>query len=141
MFITYEVLQAKDACEGQALRFKALFPDGCTVTAALCGTHTREFEWSWAAKNLLSPSARAEYEQACAPAWAGYEQARDTARAEYEQARALASAEYKRACDTAWAGYDRARDTARAEYERAPALAEYKRACAEAFGRLAEKED
>jgi hypothetical protein len=102
MFITYEILKAKGACEGQALRFKALFPDGCTVTAALCGTHTSEFEWSWAAKNLLSPSARAEYMRARAPAWAGYERACAPAWAEYEQACAPALAEYKRACAEAF---------------------------------------
>jgi len=120
MKITVTKLRKLRACKKEVERFKALFPRGVQVTEALCVQHADDFDWVWAARHLLSSSARAEYERVADAAWAEYDRAKTAALAEYNRVRAAAWAEYERARDAAWA--------------------EYKRATAAAFGRLAEAE-
>ena len=125
MRIAIEVLQEKQACEVARRKFMEFFPFGrVTVTRRLCERHARDFDFTWAAMNLLPPTARAEYQKVC-----------DKAFAEYLKVWARAWAEYKKACDNAWAEYQKACDKARAEYQKAcyKAWAEYQKACAPAF--------
>jgi hypothetical protein len=126
--ITADMLRAKGACEDQHALFNELFPNGSPKSrrAALTAAkrHAGKFDWGWAAKNLLSESAGAQYEAATAPAWAQYEAARDAAWAQYKAATAPAWAQYEAAGDAAWAQYEAAT---------APAWAQYKAAMAAAF--------
>lgn len=79
MRITKELLESRKACSDQVNKFAALFPDGVTVTAELCERYAQEFYFNWAAENLLT-----------APAWAEYERVEATALAEYKRVKALA---------------------------------------------------
>ena len=102
----------KGACRDQVRLFRARFGESVDVTPELCASVAAEFDFSWAARYLLSPPALAEYQRAKAPA-----------RAEYQRATATAFAKYQRATAPAWAEYQRATATAFAEYQRATASA------------------
>ena len=119
MTITAKRLEELKACQPQIDAFRAIWGDGpapMTVEAAV--DHAEKFDWTWAADNLLSRKARAEYDRAIAPA-----------RAEYERVEAPAWAEYERRLGTpAWAEYRSVEALAWAEYNRAHA-----RAFAEAY--------
>jgi hypothetical protein len=123
-----------NACRDQVELFRVNFGESVEVTEELCLSVSDRFAWTWAAENLLSApawaeyarvatSALAEYERAVAPALAEYERAIAPARAEYVRVRAPAWAEYERAVASALAEYERVRALARAEYNRAQALA------------------
>ena len=113
--LTLQTLIDKDACQSQVDLFRQHFGPSVEVTEALCVKHARAFDWPWAARNLLSVSAEADYERVRAAAWA-----------DYRRANAPAWAEYARAIAPAWADYERAT---------APAVAEYKRVRAAAWAR------
>ncbi len=119
--ITLARLKELGACADKLLLFEELFGAEVAVTEEMCIKHSSDFDFNWAANNLLS-----------ATAFVDYERVRDTARAEYERVSDTAWDEYARVSATAWAEYKRVRDTARAEYERirATALVEYERVCA-----------
>jgi hypothetical protein len=70
--LTIDTLTAKDACAPQVDLFRELFGESVTITPELCVEHAAQFDWGWAAENLLTPNSRAEYERVCAPAWAEY---------------------------------------------------------------------
>ena len=97
--ITLRTLEAKGACRDQCKRFAALFPEGVEVTEALCIEHAAEFNWDWAAQNLLTDSAWAEYHRTTASAWAKHDRARASAWAEHQC--------YERTTAPAWVKYDR----------------------------------
>lgn len=119
MEVTYRQLKVFGACQHQLNLFKATFGiNPVIVTEFLCLEHFDKFCWDWAADNLLSASARAEYQRATASPLAEYERAMESARAEYDGTTASALAEYQRVTISA--------------------LAEYQRATASAFGKLAE---
>ena len=149
MRLTLETLLKRGACADQCQRFADTFGKSVDVTPELCMSVADQFDWSWAARCLLSPEARAEHERVCAPARAEYKRVRDSALAEYWRVRAPALAEYERVRDSALADYKRVRDSALAEYWRVcasawaeyervrdSAQAEYERVCAREFGRL-----
>ncbi len=135
MKLTLQQLKAAGACREQVVLFRRYFGLGGAVTLKRCLDHASEFDWNWAANNLLSPTQRAEYERIEASALAEYRRIEAPALAEYERVQAPAWAEYWRIEALAWAEYARVRASALAEYQRieAPALAEYKRAKAQAF--------
>jgi hypothetical protein len=68
--LTLKTLIAKGACKDQVDLFKAAFGGRVDVTVALCVKHAGQFDWSWAARNLLSEAGRADYVQEAAQAWA-----------------------------------------------------------------------
>jgi hypothetical protein len=75
--ITARMLKAKGACASQVEKFKELFPFGSAeVTIDLCVKHAADFDWIWAAENLLNSAAKAEYERVRAEAWAEYQRVR-----------------------------------------------------------------
>ena len=125
--LTLKTLESLDACSRQRYLFRSKFGDSVEITESLCESVASDFDWSWAAQNLLSAPALAEYNRVCAPALA-----------EYNRVCAPALAEYDRVRAPAWDEYDRVRAPALAEYDRvcAAALAEYDRVCAITFGRL-----
>ena len=95
--LTDAMLRRAGACADQRAIFRATFPDGAPLTLAAWRTASAaglDINWT---HQLLSASARAEYERATAPAWAAYERATAAAWPEYERARAAAWAEYDRA--------------------------------------------
>ena len=80
--ITLSQLKAAGACANALQRFAAAFGESVQVTPALAGKYADQFDWKWAADNLLSIPAWTEYEAARVAAWAKYE----TARVKYETA-------------------------------------------------------
>jgi cell division septum initiation protein DivIVA len=107
--LTLDTLRAKNACAGQLAEFRARFGDSVDVTPGLCESVAPVFNWDWAARNLLTASARAEYERVRAAALAEYERVTASAWAEYERVTAPALAEYERVRASAWAEHQRAR--------------------------------
>jgi hypothetical protein len=114
------------ACAEQVKLFREKFGESVFVTEDLCASVAHEFDFDWAAMNLLSPAAWAEYMRVKDSAWTEYMCAASPARREYERAVKSGWAEYRRAAPAAWAEYERGR---------APALAEYMRGKASAFAR------
>lgn len=70
MKITAELLRQKNACTDQGELFERHFPNGVEVSEALCLKHYQDFDWDWAADNLLSDAAQEEYNKARAVAFA-----------------------------------------------------------------------
>jgi hypothetical protein len=75
MIITVKMLKSKDACFSQVKLFQDLFGDAVEVTRELCLKHASDFDFNWAAMNLLNTSARRAYEEAVASAWRAYDEA------------------------------------------------------------------
>lgn len=57
-----------EVCSGQVDLFKQTFGDSVEVTTELCKKYASDFDWSWAASNLISASAQKIYDETCAPA-------------------------------------------------------------------------
>src|ERR1700690_3069714 len=104
------------ACTSQTDLFKERFGESVEITETLCEGVATLFDFDWAAGNLLTAQACAEYERVTAQAWAEYERVRAQACAEYKLATAQACAEYARVTVPAWAEYERVRAQACAEY-------------------------
>lgn len=105
--ITVDQLRKAKACTPQVALFRKLFGDSVDVTVEAAIAVADTFDFSWAARNLLSPSALQAYHQAFDPAWQAYKQAQalawqawqddaTTLRA-YEQDRTLAQQAYEQA--------------------------------------------
>ena len=125
--LTIAQLRKARACASELKRLKIIFGSSVVITEKLCVDHADDCSWDWAARNLLSRPASAEYNRVTAPAWAEYNRVRTPAWAEYDRATAAAWAEYNRVTASALVEYDRAT---------AAALAEYNRATARTFARL-----
>ena len=74
--ITLEMLEEKDACEGQIKRFKEHFPDGFVFenkddAIKKCIHAAENFDVMWMADELLDTDARAEYGTKLASAQSG----------------------------------------------------------------------
>ena len=119
--ITLSMLRKAGACKQQLDAFEQLFPRGVEVTIALCREHVATFNWGWAAENLLSPSARAAYDEA-----------RTTAGETYLKAEATAAATHGKTIVSAWAKEYLA-DPLAARDRVATTLATYKEAVAAAL--------
>ena len=72
MYITIELLQKHNACQGQLDLFAATFPAGVHVTEAVCLAVADKFDFDWAIR-LLPVDKLEEYEAKRAPIWAEYE--------------------------------------------------------------------
>ena len=132
MKITTRMLQAKRACSPQLTKFTELFPEGTEITETLCVQHASVFQWAWAAENLLSAPARAEYDKVRASAWAEYDKVCASTRAEYGKASAAAAAaaaEYNETCKIPRLAFEKATaGLTWAEYsEDTPEALEYKK--------------
>src|SRR5208282_2710189 len=86
----------RKACQEQVDLFRAKFGESVDITEELCVSVATEFNFDWAAQELLTAPALAEYECVTAQALA-----------EYERVTAQAQAEYKRVTTQAWAEYQR----------------------------------
>ena len=84
MRVTAELLRAKYACGSQVVLFESLFPEGVEITQELCVKHARDFDWSWAAKNLLPEKQREDYVEGRAPLLADYKAKRASLDADYK---------------------------------------------------------
>ena len=96
MKVTVTLLKRKGACSEQVALFKELFPKGVEITEEVCVGVADKFNWNWAAENLLSVPAYAEYQRVTVPAYAEYQRVRAPAYAEYERVTAPADAKYER---------------------------------------------
>ena len=90
MKITARLLKTKGACKGQVAKFTELFPKGVEVTEALCVIHAQDFDWNWAARNLLPLELQKVYDETEAAAWKVYYEARAAAWKVYEETEAAA---------------------------------------------------
>jgi len=139
--ITYQILEAKGACESQVSLFKELFLKGLTVETAL--SVADKFDFSWAAEALLSEEGRKAYdeaeaplreayEEAEAPLWKAYQEAKASLWEPYDEAEASLWKAYREVMEPLWKAYDEAE---------APLRKVYKEACAKLFAELYLKEN
>jgi hypothetical protein len=63
--LTLQTLIDKDACSGQVKLFRAKFGEAVEVTESLCRSVAGEFNWDWAAHNLLSKNSLDDYRAKC----------------------------------------------------------------------------
>jgi hypothetical protein len=135
MRLTLAQLKEAGACSSARKRLKRVFGDAVDVTPELCQTHADEWNWGWAASNLLTVPALSDYKRAIVPALAEYKRVTAPAWDEYKRAIVPALAEYKRVTALTWDEYKRVTAPAWDEYKRvtAPALSDYKRAIAPAW--------
>lgn len=109
--ITAKLLKDQGACVKQLRAFKQRWPKGVIPTRELAINHAKRFDWDWAAYNLLSAPALAEYDRIRASAWVEYGRVCASAWGARERVCAPALAEYDRVCGSARAEYDRIRAT------------------------------
>ena len=114
--ITIDMLYALDACQTEVSRFIRLFGQSVEVTPEACAAVAGQFNWGWAAFNLLPSPLWDEYARQHAPLWHEY----------VRQCNPLWD-EHNRQCAPLWDTYDR---------QCAPLLAEYDRQCAALFAAL-----
>jgi hypothetical protein len=62
VLVTAQTLRSLGSCDTYVLRFRRLWPDGTVITPELCLAHAREFDWHWAAYNLLQAPANRMWE-------------------------------------------------------------------------------
>jgi hypothetical protein len=96
--ITAKLLVSMGACHEQVKLFRKLFGTSVKVTLKGCVKAASQFDFNWAAKNLLSAPAYAEYQRVRAPAYAECQRVTDAAYAEYQRVRDAAYAEYQKEC-------------------------------------------
>ncbi len=120
--ITLKRLKELGACADELLKFEQLFGAEVAVTEEAFVKHYQDFNFNWAANNLLSAHALVDYERVIAHALADYERVRDAALAEYDRVSDPVWDECMRVIDPASAEYERVRDAAWAEYRRVRAI-------------------
>ena len=97
------MLRLAGACSDQVEIFRKQWPRGTAVTPEAGEVAlSLGLDIGWAADNLLSGEALAEYERATDAAWPVYDHATAVAWAEYRRADSAACVEYKRAIATAF---------------------------------------
>jgi hypothetical protein len=101
--LTLATLKKKGACKEQVALFRKMFGRSVEITEALCVEHAAVFSWGWAAENLLTAAALAEYQRVRAAALAKYQRVMAAALAEFGRVTAAALAEYERVKAAAWA--------------------------------------
>lgn len=90
MKITHGMLKEQGACASQIRLFNKTFPNGSpankeeALTLAL--KHADEFDWDWAADNLLTVPALKAYDEAILPIEKAYNEAIAPALKAYEEA-------------------------------------------------------
>ena len=94
--LTLQTLIDKGACPEQVKKFRRKFGKQVNVTVKLCQSVAKDFDWGWAARNLLPAPIWAEYNRQHAPLYAEYQRQHAPIRAEYARQRALIWAEYER---------------------------------------------
>jgi hypothetical protein len=123
MKLTTKMLRAKKACAHQRELFDRITGGELDVTVEWCCEHALNFDWDWAATNLLTDPARAAYGQDTEAARAAYGQDTEAAWAAYDQVEAAAWAAFDQAVAAAWAAYVQAVAAASAAYGQAKAAA------------------
>ena len=73
------------ACPEQVKLFRKLFGKQVFVTVKRAVSVADKFDFSWAARTLLTPPARADFDRVCAPAWEDYDRVYAAARADRER--------------------------------------------------------
>ena len=92
--ITLKQLKKHEACTGQLHLFKELFGNEVEVTVEKCIEYYNKFNWTWAAKHLLSDELFKEYKKIKQLAWEGYEKIEQPAWEKYEEIGQPAYKEY-----------------------------------------------
>ena len=72
MKVTLKQLKRLNACKDQYDLFASLGLDGVEITGELCIKHAQDFDWNWAAHNLLRKPYREAFDLATKPHWEVY---------------------------------------------------------------------
>jgi hypothetical protein len=88
--ITLKMLKKAGACQDQVDLFEKLFGKSVIPTRELALEHASDFDFQWAAENLLTSQSLKAYEKTEALAWKAYKKATALALKACEEARALA---------------------------------------------------
>ena len=105
MYITVKLLKKHKACKEQVDLFAATFPNGAHVTEAACLAVADQFDFRWAADNLLPRKSKAEYKAQRALVRAEYHTKNAPILAWYHTRRAPLCAEYDGQLARIWAEY------------------------------------
>ena len=132
-----KTLTDQGACDEQVELFRKRFGESVRVTDTLCIKVAQDFDFSWAARHLLSDSVLADYERVKAAARADYDRVTVAALADYRRVKAAVLADYRRVKAAVLADYERVKAAAWADYDRVTAavLADYRRVKAAAFAK------
>jgi hypothetical protein len=76
--ITTKLLKSRGVCSYQVRKFRELFGESAAVTVAGCRKVAGEFDWGWAARNLLPDPADKAWREATASADKAWQEARAT---------------------------------------------------------------
>jgi len=125
--ITVELLRRLGACQEERDFFAKLFPDGTEVTVELCVKHAGDFDWSWAAEELLTFKA-----------YDVYDADMDTVFAAQREAEKPIDAEYSEAMKPYEDAYQKVATEARRALEAAEELAGYNVVARKAYGEALE---
>src|SRR5208282_250876 len=138
MHLTYRKLKLAGACSQQLERFRELFPNGVDVTAAVCASVAKEFDWDWAARNLLTSQLWDDYEAKRAPLRDDYEAKRAPLWDDYRAKLAPLWGDYEAKRTPLWGDYKAKRTPLRDDYEAKRALLQddYEAKRAPLFGSL-----
>ena len=86
MKLTAEQLGRAGACDATVKWFRHRFGEEVEVTEETAVRYAQEFDMDWAARHVLSKSARADYERMTKGAWEEYGQATKPAWEEWRRA-------------------------------------------------------
>ena len=92
--ITAAMLRENDACEEEVKKFEHLFGESVIPTKELALQYADEFDWEWAADNLLSQAQLNVYTAAIKPATKLYGDAYEQTHTDYQKAVAPAKERY-----------------------------------------------
>ena len=123
MIVKLSDLEKAGACKDQVTLFEHYFGAKLRLTRKICLRHAGDFDFDWAAQNLLPAPAWRAYDEAVAPALEAYKEAVAPALEAYKEAVAPAQKAYDEAMAPAWRAYDEAVAPARKAYDEATAPA------------------
>lgn len=103
MIITLAMLRGAGASRDRVALFETLFGEQAEVTTDLVVKHAEDFDWYWAAANLLSWEGFKAFKAAQAEPLRAFDAAMDDARCALKTARAEAERAYKEARARAFA--------------------------------------
>lgn len=107
--ITYQILEAKGACQEQVILFKEAFPNGAPLTIEAALSVADKFNWGWAASKFLSEKGLKAYKEARTLALKAYKEADALAWEACGEAKTTGGKSYWGAMVPAWKAYSEAR--------------------------------
>jgi hypothetical protein len=137
--INAQLLKKLEACFPQVELFEKIFgEEDAPLSVETAVKRASDFDWDWAAMNLLSEENRETYEEAKAHLLKTYKEAKAHLLKTYEKAKAPLRKTYEEAKAPLLKTYKEAKAPLRKTYEeaKAPLLKTYKEAKAQTFAEL-----